>query len=65
MAAHESKAGAEPLIPIPSLLDRLPLQLIPQLLRTEDRLTFHFENYRVKPRIGLHEISIVITPKLP
>ncbi len=65
VAHHDTGATVEPLIPLEPLLDHLPLQLIPELLRTEQRLTFRFDNYSVQPRVRLHEIAIVITRKLP
>ncbi len=63
--AHEDEA-VDPVVPLRPLLDHLPLQTIQELLRTEERLTtWSFDNYRVKPRVGLHELGIVITRKLP
>lgn len=64
LAAHDARQGTDPVLPLQPLLDRLPLQLIPELLRTEERIGFSFDKYRLKPHVGLHEVSIVITRPL-
>lgn len=67
--SHGSKRTVDSLIPldglIQPLLEKLPLQqIIPQLLRTEERFTIQVDNYTVKPRVGLHEVGIVVTRPL-
>ncbi len=56
--------GVDPVLPLQPLIDRLPLQVIPELLKAEKRIGFTFDNYRVKPRVGLHELAIVVTRPL-
>lgn len=61
---RETQHGVDPVLPLQPLLDRLPLQVIPELLRAEKRIGFTFDNYRVKPRVSLHELAIVVTRPL-
>lgn len=64
VVAHRSDRKVEPLLPLEPILDRLPLQAIQELLRTEQRLGLTVDKYRVRPRLGFHEIGIVVTRPL-
>jgi hypothetical protein len=56
--------GEEPFVPFEPLLEHLPLRIIPELLRTEDRLTIRWQGYEVKPHVDMHQVEILITRRL-